>query len=99
MKKNACRVGNTLRPVVVPSMRRRVSLAECPPGVFLFNGDYGFKTEYSDDNGPEAYCLGSGEYFWGGTNGNKDKRRALLVMPCELRHNARLVRPSESEVS
>jgi hypothetical protein len=92
MKKNARRVGNTLRPVVVPAMRRRVSLAECPPGLFLFDGNYGFKTEYSDDNGPEAYCLGSGEYFSGGTNGDKAKRRTLLVMPCELRHNNNMSR-------
>jgi hypothetical protein len=72
------------RAIVLPAMRCLVSLAECPPGLFLFNGYYGFKTEYQDDNGPEAYCLASGEYFWGGTNGDTSKRRSLLVMPCKL---------------
>lgn len=66
----------------------KATLDECPPGLFLFDGDYGFKTEYRDDNGPEAYCLKSGEYFWGGTKGDKAKRSALLVIPCELVRNA-----------
>ena len=57
------------------------SLAACPPGLFIFEGCFGFKTEYSDQNGPEAYCVESGEYFWGGTKGDADARRKLVVMP------------------
>lgn len=57
------------------------TLDQCPPGLFLFEGDYGFKTEYRDDNGPEAYCVESGEYFWGGTGGDKEARRNLKVQP------------------
>jgi len=57
------------------------TLEQCPPGLFYYNGDFGFKTEYQDQNGPEAYCVGSGEYFWGGTNGDKEARRKLLVIP------------------
>jgi hypothetical protein len=56
------------------------TLESCPPGLFLFDGGCGFKTEYSDQNGPEAYCVESGEYFWGGTN-DAHARRMLMVTP------------------
>jgi hypothetical protein len=56
------------------------TLAACPPGLFVFEGHYGFKTEYTDDNGPEAYCEPSGEYFWGGAKTAKE-RANLVVMP------------------
>lgn len=60
-----------------------VTLAECPPGLFLWNGTLGFKSEYGamepDDatngkhwkvgNRADAYCADSGEYFWGGQPG------------------------------
>jgi hypothetical protein len=65
-----------------------VTLEDCPPGLFLFDGGYGFKTEYNDANGPEAYRLKSGEYFWGGVNGDVVLRQALLVTPCDLEPNA-----------
>lgn len=58
-----------------------VTLAECPPGLFVFNGSYGFRSEY----GTDAYCLESGEYFSGGTNGGKAIRAALLVEPVTLK--------------
>lgn len=57
------------------------TLDQCPPGLFRINGYYGFKTEYRDDNGPEAYCVESGEYFWGGTDGDAEARRNLKVQP------------------
>lgn len=56
------------------------TLAACPPGLFVFDGHYGFKTEYSDENGPEAYCEPSGEYFWGGAK-SKEQRAKLVVTP------------------
>ena len=56
------------------------TLDACPPGLFKVEGGFGFKTEYRDDNGPEAYCVESGEYFWGGTN-DPEKRRNLIVTP------------------
>jgi hypothetical protein len=77
-----------------------VTLAECPPGVFEFEGSLGFKTEYGatlpvpphDVPGsqvkwqvthwPEAYCLESGEAFWGGTKTQEDKAQ-LLVRPMD----------------
>jgi len=57
-----------------------VRLIDCPPGLFVFNGSYGFRSEY----GPDAYCLESGEYFWGGVSGDKAKRAELLVEPLAL---------------
>jgi hypothetical protein len=61
----------------------RCSLDQCPPGLFRHGDDFGFKTEYRDQNGPEAYCADSGEYFWGGTD-DKEVRRNLQVMPFSL---------------
>lgn len=71
-----------------------VTLAECPPGLFLWNGTLGFKSEYRAmepvdatngkhwkvGNRADAYCADSGEYFWGGTS-NHDDRAKLLVYP------------------
>ena len=72
-----------------------VTLAECPPGLFLWNGTLGFKSEYGAmepvgisphhqqwkvGNRVDAYCADSGEYFWGGTS-NHDDRAKLLVYP------------------
>lgn len=72
-----------------------VTLAACPPGLFLWNGTLGFKSEYGAmepvgisphhqqwkvGNRVDAYCADSGEYFWGGTS-NHDDRAKLLVYP------------------
>lgn len=75
----------------------RVTLADCPPGPFLFEGKLGFKTEYRAmvlDMGrlvtsrwPDAYCMATGEAFWGGTTRHRD-RAALLVMPVTLDEDA-----------
>jgi hypothetical protein len=56
------------------------TLSQCPPGLFLHGDDLGFKTEYSDVNGSEAYVVASGEYFWGGTN-DREVRRNIKVTP------------------
>ena len=68
-----------------------VTLAGCPPGLFLFRDDIGFKTEYFtttmiESSVPvvEAYCLESGEFFWGGTSLHSD-RHALMVQPLSLK--------------
>ena len=62
-----------------------VTLSSCSPGLFLFNGTLGFKTEYDTIglnghplNSPEAYVVASGEYFWGDTS-DRGKRDELLV--------------------
>jgi hypothetical protein len=81
--------------------RGLVSLAECPPGPFLFEGTLGFKTEYGATRAigpvnvpgdqirwivtdwPDAYCMESGEYFWGGTTSHEERAR-LLVEPVDV---------------
>lgn len=64
-------------------MKLNCTLAECPPGLFIFNGGIGFKSEYSTPEGsPDAYVVSSGEYFWGGTSDRK-ARDALVVIPIE----------------
>lgn len=65
------------------------TLAECPPGLFLWKGEsICLKSEYGDD----AYC-DSGEYFWGGT-ADKKLRANLKVLPLEYK-----VEPHESQNS
>lgn len=46
------------------------TLENLPKGsLFLHGNTIGFKSEYGDNNGRiDAYILGSGEFFWGGTN-------------------------------
>ena len=68
-----------------------MTLGDCPPGLFLFNGHFGFKTEYTDQNGPEAYVVESGEYFWGGADGDKCKRANLVVMPVIIDKSRKLL--------
>lgn len=74
-----------------------VRLCDAPPGVFRFNGSLGFKTEYGTVVGrkdsrdephvyemtswTDAYCLDSGEYFVGGTKGDRKARENLMVEP------------------
>lgn len=58
------------------------TLADCPPGLFRWEGTLCFKSEYHSKPGqPDAYVVVSGEYFWGGTSGNLDARNALIVTP------------------
>jgi hypothetical protein len=64
------------------------TLDECPPGLFRHGDYYGFKTEYRDKNGPEAYVVESGEYFWGGTS-DRDERRQLRVTPVIISPNSK----------
>lgn len=59
-------------------------LDACPPGPFLFNGHLGFRSEYwTSSIKPDAYCMDSGEYFWGGTSSTME-RAALIVQPIEF---------------
>lgn len=55
-----------------------VSLLDCPPGLFVFEGEIGFKAEYHSNlpDRMEVYCVSSGEEFWGDTTCWWD--RALL---------------------
>lgn len=53
------------------------SLVNCPPGLFQYGSMLGFRSEYGDD----AFCVSSGEFFWGGVGGDRAARNALLVQP------------------
>ncbi len=64
-------------------------LSECLPGLFLFKGSLGFKSEYKTESQSrpgvwqsDAYVVESGEYFWGGTS-DPTEREALLVRPLD----------------
>lgn len=79
--------------------RELMTLMECPPGPFLFEGHLGFKTEYNaivgEDIGggkvnwvmsrcwPDVYCMSSGEQFWGGET-THEARSMLMVQPVDL---------------
>jgi hypothetical protein len=66
---------------------RRVTLNECPPGLFWYGSTLGMKTEYATilENPRrcqcDAYIVASGEYFAGGVGGDVAKRGALMVLP------------------
>lgn len=65
-----------------------VTLNDCPPGLFVFGGTLCFKSEYATtlENPPyyqcDAYCVESGEYFWGGAKGT-EARGKLMVQPLD----------------
>jgi len=94
------------KPTESVMLGEAVTLADCPPGLFEFGGGLGFKTEYATPikDGlftyyfPEAYCVSSGEYFWGGTSKHSD-RKLLMVKPIEQDGEALLAKitPPKSE--
>lgn len=55
------------------------TLGECPPGPFIYNGNLGFKTEYTNNGDIEVFCE-TGEYFWAGTN-VAEERNKIIVQP------------------
>ena len=67
------------------TMGEECTLDDCPPGLFLFQGNIHCKSEYGSD----AYCGDSGEFFWGGAESHQE-RHALKVIPLEPRTTADL---------
>ena len=61
-----------------------ITLQELPNGsLFMYNGTLCLKTEYVSDSGAisiEAYIVGSGCMFWGGTS-NPYKQRLIMERP------------------
>lgn len=84
-------------------MSELVTLRKCPPGLFLFEGDFiGLKTEYgvevppgSNQWWPQAFCGDTGEVFWGGATTHED-RADLKVMPLDPEDIVKLLRPTTS---
>ncbi|PGO61772.1 hypothetical protein CN980_29010 [Bacillus cereus] len=63
----------------------KVRLADLEPGkLFRFGDTIGFKSEYRTGGAIEAFIVGSGEMFWGGTSTAKEQRE-LMVEPIELK--------------
>lgn len=63
----------------------KVRLADLEPGkLFKFGETVGFKSEYRSGGAIEAFIVGSGEMFWGGTS-TADKQRELMVEPIDLK--------------
>lgn len=62
-----------------------VRLADLEPGkLFRFGDTIGFKSEYRTGGAIEAFIVGSGEMFWGGTNTAQDQRE-LMVEPIDMK--------------
>ncbi|WP_142307739.1 hypothetical protein [Bacillus thuringiensis] len=65
--------------------RGLIKLADLEPGkLFRFGETVGFKSEYRSGGAIEAFIVGSGEMFWGGTS-TADKQRELMVEPIDLK--------------
>lgn len=64
-----------------------VKLVDAPVGIFRsVSGAYGFKTEYSlPDGGVDAYCIESGESWWGPPPQTLQSQRDGLVYPVDFR--------------
>ena len=72
-----------------------VSLADCPIGLFMHDGELCLKTEYGNNDGQiDAYIVSSGEYFWGGTSKAMDQRR-VMVRPCTISATERTTKQLE----
>lgn len=58
----------------------RVTLADCPIGLFMSeHGELCLKTEYGDNEGRiDAYIVSSGEFFWGGAKTRLEQRKVLV---------------------
>lgn len=62
-----------------------VALEACSPGLCVFGDTLVMRTEYTRDNGSiEAFVVGTGEAFWGGTS-DPSVQRALQVTPVTAR--------------
>lgn len=60
------------------------TIAECPPGPFVFDGDVGFKTAYRHSGGHSEVFCSNGDAFWGGKTHKSDVDQ-LKVIPAEYR--------------
>ncbi len=62
----------------------RVTLAQCPIGLFWCLGELCLKTEYGNNEGRiDAYIVSSGEFFWGEAPQSIANQRAQLVQPID----------------
>lgn len=66
-------------------MSDRVTLAQCPTGLFVADGgELCLKTEYGTNEGRiDAYIVSSGEFFWGTSPQTIANQRVQMVSPVE----------------
>lgn len=66
--------------------KQKTTLEKLPSGsLFIYNGTICLKSEYISDEGAiEAYIVGSGEMFWGGTT-IAEKLNKLKVKKIKIR--------------
>lgn len=87
-----------------------VPLCEARTGIFrTLDGAYGFKTEYTRSSSVsrsetglgaiEAYCLESGEAWWGDPPQTAESQRAQLVVPVDLLEQIRLLSRALAEAA
>lgn len=84
-----------MKKVEVKFAKRKCTLEDCPPGLFLYKETIGFKSEYGAFHGedigmgqvkwtitgnPDVYCAESGEKFWGGCK-SQEELSQLKVRP------------------
>lgn len=62
--------------------KSRVTLRDCPIGLFMCDGELCLKTEYGNSEGHiDAYIVSSGEFFWGDQPQTIKSQNAQLVQP------------------
>lgn len=63
------------------SILGKVKLGELKAGkLFMYNGIIALKSEYCTEKGAvEAYIVGSGEMFWGGTSTPKEQVQLEVI--------------------
>lgn len=72
------------KKLVIEPKGWRCTIAECPPGLFMHEGDLVVKSAYySTDGYCDVYFAEDGDAFWGGVSTKRD-RDALMVQPCVL---------------
>ena len=58
------------------TLQKITTSGELPVGsLFLYNKTIALKSKYRTDGKSDAYIVGSGEYFWGGTNNREDREK------------------------
>lgn len=59
----------------------KITLEDLPNGsLFIYENCLALKSEYVADSGAiEAYIVGTGEMFWGGTNNAEDQRKLKVT--------------------
>jgi hypothetical protein len=70
-------------------LKNKTTLEDLPPGSLFMTLDMqclGMKSEYHTEKGAvEAYIVGSGEFFWGGTGGDVAEQRNIEVVRVKVK--------------